>query len=78
MSLFGADIFTYSTSFSELHVRTTVHVSFSNNQRTIDLMLGYSIILIFNVFSFALNVIRATCSTTKIFTNFFFFLIYLQ
>ena len=78
MSLFGAHIFIYSTSFSELHVPITVHVSFSNNQRTIDLMIGYSIILIFNVFSFALNVIRATCSATKIFTNFFFFLIYLQ
>ena len=57
---------------------TTAHVWFSNKQRIIDLKIVYSIILIFNVFNFALNVIRAKLSATKIFKNCFFFLIYLQ
>ena len=57
---------------------TTAHVWFSNDQLIIDLKIVYSIIFIFNVFSFALNVIRAKISATKIFTNYFFFLIYSQ
>jgi len=43
-----------------------------------DLKIFYSIIFIFNVFNFALNVIRAKFSATKIFKNYLFILIYLQ
>jgi len=71
--LIGTDLFPYSKYF-----HTTFHVCFSNNQLIIDFKIVYAIILIFNVFIFALNVIRAKFSATKIFTNYFFFLIYSQ
>jgi hypothetical protein len=76
--LFGTDIFPYSTNFSELHAHTTFHISFSNNQHINYLWTGYSIILIFNLFYFALNVIRAPCTFTKTFTKYFLILIYSQ
>jgi len=78
VSLFGADIFPYSTSFAKLHLHTTFNISFPNNQQRIILTIGYSIKLMFNVFSFAFNVVRATCSFTKISMNYFLILIYLQ
>jgi hypothetical protein len=60
VSLFGTDIFPYSTNFSELHVHTIDNVSFFSNQHIIELTIGYSILLIFNAINFALNDLRAT------------------
>jgi hypothetical protein len=65
--VFGTDVFTYSTNFPELHVHITLHVSFSNTQHINDLRTGYSIISIFNIFYFALNLIRASALLQNIY-----------
>ena len=73
-----AAIFPYSTSFSKSHVRTTFNLSFPNKQHIIVLTTVYSIKVMFKISSFTCNVLRATCTFTKIFTNFFLILIYLE
>jgi len=78
VSLFGTDIFTYSTSFATFGPHTTFNLSVPNNKQIIVLTIGYSIKLMVNVFIFAFNVFRATCSTTKLFTYNSLFQIYLQ
>ena len=64
--------------FSKVNLHTTFNLSFPNNQQIIVLTTGYSIKLTVNLFSSAFNVLRATCSATKIFMNYFLLLIYLQ
>ena len=78
MSLLGTDIFTYSTNFAKLRLHTNFDISFPNKQHIIVLTIGYSIKIMFNVFSSNFNALRATWSFTKIFTNYFLILIYLQ
>ena len=64
--------------FSKVNLHTTFNLSFPNNQHILVLTIGYSIKLTVNLCSSAFNVIRATCSVTKIFMNYFLLLIYLQ
>jgi len=64
--------------FSRFSLHTTSNLSFPNNQQIIVLTIAYSIKLTVNLFSFVFNVLRATCSATKIFMNYFLLLIYLQ
>jgi hypothetical protein len=59
--------------FSKISLHTNFKLSFRINQHIIVLRTGYSIKLKVNAFIFAFNVIRATCSATKIFTNCFCF-----
>jgi hypothetical protein len=78
MSLFGTDIFPYSTSFAKLHVHINFNLPFLNNKHIIFFAIVYSIILMLNISSFALNVLRVTWSVTKLFTSFTWFQIHLQ
>ena len=65
MSLFGTDIFTYSTSFAKSRLHSNFNISFHNNKQIIVLTIGYSIKLMVNILIFALTVLRATCLPQK-------------
>ena len=51
--------------FALFHVYTNLKLSFLNNQLIIDLTVYYSTKFTITVFSFAFNVLSATCSFTK-------------
>jgi hypothetical protein len=59
--------------FSRVTLRITFKLSFPNNQQITVLKISYSVKLTVNVYSFAFNVLRATCCVIKIFTITFCF-----